>query len=241
MAEAALALQESPDTKRFQRVATLFVRGGTTIIRGLFDHIHPPSTLAHVLQIQHRATLEDLKRRRILNSDQWKKLFPSSGADGQSKDFDLTLLFVLLRNICNLTAPANGWDNLPANISDISLEDDLARIKYYRNSRYAHTSDGKLSEDEFNDYWDEISRALVRILTFYDTTESVTNWEKEIKKLRSGPISSEDKQRWLDGLPSKINDSLTLQVMGTIIVRTLSQPHPIPLPYEWVGVDYCIF
>ncbi|KXJ23427.1 hypothetical protein AC249_AIPGENE24704 [Exaiptasia diaphana] len=100
MAEAALALQESPDTERFKRVAVnLLVGGGTIIIRGLFDYIHPPLTLVHVLQIQHRATLDDLRRRRILNSDQWKKLFPSPDAYGQTKDFDLTLIFVLLRNI----------------------------------------------------------------------------------------------------------------------------------------------
>ncbi|KXJ23435.1 E3 ubiquitin-protein ligase DZIP3 [Exaiptasia diaphana] len=190
MAEAALALHESPDTERFQRVALLLVRGGTIIIRGLFDNIHPPLTLVHVLQI-HRATLDDLRRRRILNSDQWKKLFPSPGAYGESEDFDLTLLFVLLRNICNLTAPANGWDKLPADISDISMEDDLARIKYYRNYLYGYIM-VKLSEDEFNECWDEISNALLRILTVYDTPESVRNWEKEIKKLRGGPNSSID-------------------------------------------------
>ncbi|KXJ23437.1 E3 ubiquitin-protein ligase DZIP3, partial [Exaiptasia diaphana] len=200
MAEAALALQESPDTERFQRVAVLLVRGGTIIIRGLFDNIHPPLTLVRALKI-HRATLDDLRRRRILNSDQWKKLFPSPDAYGQTKDFDLTLIFVLLRNICNLTEPANGWNNLPANISDISLEDDLARIKYHRNNTYAHTMDGQLSEDEFNECWDEISDALLRILTFYDTPESVRNWEKEIKKLRRGPISLKDIQAWLAGFP----------------------------------------
>lgn len=202
MAEAALALEESPGRERFNRAVALLIGGGSTIIRRLFDHIHSPLTLADVLQNQHRATLDNLRTRRILNSDQWTKLFPTSTTCGESKDFDLTLLFVLLRNICNLTPPVNGWDTLP-NVSDLQLEDDLARVKFHRNNTIAHAVDATLSEDEFNDCWDEVSHALLRILTFYDTQESITIWEREIAKLRSGPISWKHIQKWLAEFPSK--------------------------------------
>ncbi|KAK3755733.1 hypothetical protein QZH41_007462, partial [Actinostola sp. cb2023] len=198
---AAAAFQATPGKDRFYRMTTLMIKGGTKIIRGLFDDIHPPSTLANALQNQHKGTLEDLKRRRVLPRPEWDKLFPTSTSCGKSEDFDLTLLFKLLREICNLTMPSTGWDKLP-NDTDLSLEADLARIKYHRNVTFAHNDEMEISENEFNDYWVQVKDALLRIVGIYALASTVKEWEEEIDKSRTAPISAEDIKNYLLGLPA---------------------------------------
>ena len=78
------------------------------------------------------------------------------------RDFDITLLMVLLRNICGLTPPTTGWDALPA-ATDMSREADIARVKYFRNTVYAHAEQASVDDATFHKYWKEIRDTLVRL------------------------------------------------------------------------------
>ena len=91
----------------------------------------------HTLLAASQPTLKSLRSRRIISATQWGKLFPAIPATVSSKHFDITLLMALLRNICGLTPPLTGWDVLPA-ATDLSREADIARVKYFRNTVYAH-------------------------------------------------------------------------------------------------------
>jgi hypothetical protein len=51
-----------------------------------------------------------------------------SGEQPSSKDFDITLMICLLRNLI----PIDIMDRLPS-ATDTSLKADLSRIKFYRN------------------------------------------------------------------------------------------------------------
>ncbi|CAB4027318.1 E3 ubiquitin- ligase DZIP3, partial [Paramuricea clavata] len=77
-----------------------------------------------------------------------------------SQNFDVTLLTVLLRNICGLTRPARGWDDLPPD-SDTSVAANIARIKFYRNQNYAHIMTTEIADNEFENLWLKISKALI--------------------------------------------------------------------------------
>ena len=124
---------------------------------------HPPATLHTVLGTTsvHYATLKSLKKNRILNPTQWRSLYPSH-SPVSSATFDITLLTVLLRYICGLSPPANGWDRLPPT-TNISNADDIARVKYYRNTVYGHASQASVDDSSFSAYWQEIREALVRL------------------------------------------------------------------------------
>ena len=147
-------LRSTSGKSNFQRVTRLLISGGTTLLREIFDQICPPSNLPTILK--NPATEKQLKAAR-LTKPQWDLLFPSPGVYGKSTDFDVTLLFRLLRTICNLTPPATGWDALPTN-TDHSLAANLARIKYYRNTVYGHVKQNmEITDDEFPRLWQEIS------------------------------------------------------------------------------------
>jgi len=69
---------------------------------------------------------------------------------------------VLLRNICGLLSPITGWDELPA-VTDVSREANIARVKYFRNTVYAHAEHASVDDATFSTYWQDIRDTLVRL------------------------------------------------------------------------------
>ena len=102
-------------------------------------------------------------RRKILNGSQWENLFPPAGGHPNSKNFDITLLFLLLTNICGLSPPLSGsWHKMPP-ASDTSTEANLARVKFYRNELYGHVATTGIPTPVFDVKWREVSSVLVSL------------------------------------------------------------------------------
>ena len=165
MATACSPFVSTKETTNYARLCRLLVDVGSQVLRSTFDKIHPPATLHTVLGSTsvHYATLQSLYkgRKKVLNPTQWGKLYPAH-SPVSSATFDVTLLTVLLRNICGLSPPVNGWDRLPLT-TNISIADDIARVKYYRNTVYGHASQASVDDISFSAYWQEIRETLVRL------------------------------------------------------------------------------
>ena len=161
MASSRPLYASTKETTNYARLCRLLVDVGSHALRNKFDSIHPPAGLHGVLTkpLVH-AILQALKKRRILNPLQWSKLYPPSPSSVSSKNCDVTLLILLLRNICGLIPPTTGWDNLPRS-ADTSAEANIARVKYYRNHVYVNASQASVDDATFNTYWQDISNALV--------------------------------------------------------------------------------
>ena len=176
MASAAALATSSKETTNYARLCRLLVDGGTKALRYTFDKIHSPANLCNVLKAgsAEHSTVQSLKKKKIINATQWGKLYPSPPSSVTSKDFDITLLMVLLRNICGLTAPAttaaattttastHSWDSLPP-ASDTTVEANIVRVKYYRNSVYGHAKQASVDDPTFNSLWQEVKAALVAL------------------------------------------------------------------------------
>ena len=161
MACAAPAAPSTKETTNYARLCRLLVELGTHALRETFDSIHAPATL-HTVLAGKKTVLQSLRSRKNINPTQWGKLFPSIPASVSSASFDVTLLVILLRNICRLVAPTTGWDALPAAI-DVSREADIARIKYFRNTVYAHAKHASVDDATFKSHWQGIRESLVRL------------------------------------------------------------------------------
>ena len=166
------------------RLARLLVDGGTHVLRKVLHSVHPPATLQHVLN-NNLLKLQSLKSRRVIFDDQWETIFPSSGDPPDSKTFDITLLHLLLREICHLMAPPTGWHTMPAD-SDVSLEANIVRIKCFRNELCHSVSTG-IPNGEFEDKWNKISSSLKEL--------QASIYEKKIQDLKNGPIDHDLTQR----------------------------------------------
>ena len=154
-------MASSEEKTNGSKLSRLLIDGGTTVLRNVFNYHHPPANLAAKLNANYSA-LNNLLRRRVLNGHQWDKLFPPGGAMPDSNTFDITLLFLLLTNICGLSPPPTGWHAKPPP-SENSYEANLASVKYFRNVLYGHVTSTSVDTHSFSVLWLEISSVLVAL------------------------------------------------------------------------------
>ena len=231
MAAAPSPFASSKEMTNYARLCRLLVDVGSQALRDTFDKKHPPSTLHGVLST-YKPTLEPLYTGRIgkknvkkvLNATQWGKLYPVHSRV-TSASFDITLLTVLLRNICGFSPPATGWDNLPP-ATDTSTADDIARVKYYRNTVYGHANQASVDDASFNAYWREIREALVRLggtsfRGYIDNLEHDTmdpDMEEHYRELMKQWKKDDDSiKEKLEEMEGNVNFVLTLKIVNIII------------------------
>ena len=154
-------LASSVEKTNGAKLTRLLIDGGTTGLRKIFDSHHPPANLAADLNA-NKSILSSLLKKKVLHKPQWDKLFPPGGVAPDSNTFDITLLFLLLTNICGLTPPPSGWHTKPPP-SDTSHEANLARVKFYRNVLYGHVTTTGVDTPTFSALWTEISGVLVSL------------------------------------------------------------------------------
>ena len=189
------ALRATDEKANFQRLTRLLMRGGLALLKEVFDSIHLPPNLPAVLSNPAiKARLQTLRRNRVLTHPEWNCLYNPSGPGtyGKSTDFDISLLCKLLREICSLTPPATGWDNLP-NSTDHSLGADLIRIRTYRNSIYGHNHSMEITNPDFENLWMEISEVLLRIASGINSTRR-DEWKKSIEMFFYEPLTPDAKE-----------------------------------------------
>ena len=185
---AAPTVTSTKETTNYARLCRLLIDVGSDALRNIFDGIHPPANLSSVLtSTTVRKNLLALSKKRVLNLKQWNLLYPPAPAMVSSKQFDITLLIVLLRNICGLRPPTStgSWDKLPPG-TDITREADMVRIKYFRNTVYGHAEQASVDDVTFNNQWTDIRDALVRL--------GGSSYGAAIDKLKTGgmdPVAEE--------------------------------------------------
>lgn len=182
-ADEALASTSGKDN--YQRLARVIVVGGTSLLREVFDSIYPPNTLFSVLTSS--AVTKDLS---WINNRERKCLYPSKTKCGSSGDFDITMLFKLLKTICNLPTPTGKWNELPDD-SDLTLSADLARIRCYRNSICHDSENMEIQDDKFLSLWANIRDAIVRIA---QRLSKGSEWKSAVDKFLTDPLTLEDKR-----------------------------------------------
>ena len=186
-------LGSSDETLYGMKLMRLVLDGGTEALRNVFQRIHPgnlqvvlsckssPSTCT--LSTCNHYILSILKRRNVIKQNQWDKLYPAYPNKPNINDFDITLLSVLLRNICGLSSPSTGWDKWPTP-SDHSVGADIVRIKLFRNEHFGHRPQSTVSEADFKALWAEISLPLVRLGIDQKEIDRLENEECEEKDMK---------------------------------------------------------
>ncbi|XP_015779663.1 PREDICTED: nucleotide-binding oligomerization domain-containing protein 2-like [Acropora digitifera] len=169
MASSPPDFASTQENTNYARLCRLLVDVGCTVLRDTFDSIHPPGNLHVVLSSPSVfSTLQSLRKKKVLNPLQWGKLFPAVASSVSSASFDVTLLMVLLRNICGLSPPVStgSWDELPPD-SDNSTEANVVRIKWYRNDVYGHATKASVDDATYSALWQKISSAVVALGSGY--------------------------------------------------------------------------
>ncbi|XP_022777460.1 uncharacterized protein LOC111318859, partial [Stylophora pistillata] len=147
----------------YARLCRLLVDIGSHVLRDIFDRICPPGNLHTVLtDPKIHAKLQTLQKNRVLSTSQWCRLYPVIKSSVSSRDFDTSLLLLLLKNIGGLTLPTSSWVDLPLE-SDTTPTANIIRLKILRDRVYSHASDASVDDVTFSSYWYDIKDTFLRI------------------------------------------------------------------------------
>ena len=138
----------------------------------------------------HKLLNDPAKKRKIIpfvrKLNQETRLYPQTGVfNGSYADFDLSLLYVLIRNLTGIPDHTTGWGNAP-NSMDNSTAANIERIRLLRN-KYAHGSTSHLTDKELKKERKNIiscihgieKRLLVKSTTFEDAAEEIFDAAKK--------------------------------------------------------------
>ena len=146
------------DRTRFLRLSLVIIDELAQILRDLLlKEVSPSQIFNKVIQINHVV--------KTLRKDQINKITNAKTQGYQ--DFDITLLYTLLRNVCqNITPPSQNWgvSSMPSP-NEVTVGDDIERIRLIRNNVFGHISEAAISNTEFKEYWSIISGICTRIQT----------------------------------------------------------------------------
>jgi hypothetical protein len=115
-----------------------------------------------VTEIQFPSILRQkkLQLNPILNKDQRALLYPNNVSfHGTYNDLDISLLYVLLRNVSGLPPHRKGWAN-PPDPFDRSVSANIDRIREIRNTYCGHAARVSLSDTEFQNLWRDLATII---------------------------------------------------------------------------------
>ena len=144
------------ETTNYMRLCHLIVTVCTYVLRCVLDKYIHPSDLPEALR-QNMWILTQCP----LNKQQKALLFPKGQPATviSSKQFDISLLYVLLRSIAGIKKHRRGWGKTPEE-GDISLAACIERIRISKNTLNGHSVTCQVSDDDFKVIWFEL-RSLV--------------------------------------------------------------------------------
>ena len=64
-------------------------------------------------------------------------------------DLDISTMYSMFRNTLSHPAPANGWGK-ESGANDISIADDMERIRLYRN-KICHANSSEMTTEDFDE------------------------------------------------------------------------------------------
>lgn len=105
---------------------------------------------------------------------------------GKYLDFDITLLYFLLRNVCSIPPHTSKWGNDPSPV-DRSLSANIERIRIIRNEYYGHIAHFSLSDADFEQKWKKISQIVKELESYLGTATDYQDTLKELKTCSMDP------------------------------------------------------
>ncbi|XP_062612066.1 uncharacterized protein LOC134273859 [Saccostrea cucullata] len=140
----------------FQQLEGL-IQIGREALKMVFDENVPSEKLC-----THLTEHEYILRRGhyCFNKEQLRIVFPDNGAKPNSNNFDITILYKLLRNTTEICETGVWRKELGFEHNTVS--DDVERIKKHRND-VAHSTSKEMGNDEFQSRWLDLSKAIERL------------------------------------------------------------------------------
>ena len=177
------------------RVSRLLMDPCTDQLRDLLRFYIPPANFNTIIQ-----TVKSRLPR--LTEPQRKLILPNSGLySGIYDDVDISLLYILLRNVCGIQPHNTGWGNSP-DVADRSVSANIERLRLARN-RCGHSTGG-MSNAEFIQVWSDIRAAVVDL----DKTLGIGNkYQEAVDFIRNDTMDPTRDRHFRDQLQDQITET----------------------------------
>lgn len=183
----------TPETTNLNRASRVVLGPCTDGLRDTLRYYVQPPTFPSVIK-QMKSNLPKL------SLDQRNLILPQHGSyNGSYDDMDISLLQILLRNICDIPPHSNGWSKDP-DPNDKSISANIERIRLARN-KIGHSSATSLSTAEFTSIWVTVRAAMVYLDTFL---QNGNKYEKHIDFLSCETMNPERDQYYLNELRKQV-------------------------------------
>ena len=172
------------DRTRFFRLSLVIIETLTQILRDLLlNEVSPTQLFEKVKQSNY---LQKLRPEQII-------LISDAKTRGY-QDLDITLLHTLLRNVCqNILPPSHNWRIMPSSPDEITVGDDMERIRLIRNQLYGHISKVAIPETEFEEYWSTIVDICTRMQALLKT-----DYVKKLQEAKECTIDADTEKKYME-------------------------------------------
>ncbi|VDI46031.1 Hypothetical predicted protein, partial [Mytilus galloprovincialis] len=149
--------QKSIDRRSYLKIVCLLQDVAKNVLVGVLKRRLPGANFGN--------TLNGMKTRLLpfLNSDQEQLVYPDGLTyTGDLTDMDISLLYIILRNLGTICQHQNGWGKVPEE-HDHSISANMDRIRIAKNVIVSHLPKCSLDYAEFNKLWETIRRCCIKL------------------------------------------------------------------------------
>ena len=181
--------------ENFSRLCQLIMTICSDLFRTILSQYIKPENLRKEL---------DSNRTRLLNNvkaEQRNLLYPPASQSKYlvSSELDLSLLYILLRNICKIPKHQHGWGNTPKS-GDKCLAACIERIRIQRNTISGHSPIGVIDDTLFQDIWSNLRSDIVAIEKLISGSNMFERGVDDLFKCELNPTRA---QKYKDALQRK--------------------------------------
>lgn len=149
-----------------------------------------------------------------LGPDQKKICYVTPPRIPDYSKFDVSLLYILIRNLCPSLKPTGMWGMEPA-ASHTQLGDDIERLRVFRNE-FAHANSAEISDGEFNKHWTDLQNVVNRIQS-NKKAGCKTDYRQSFKSIEKRLLNCDDLEKYKLLLEATIHVSKQRGDMGKYI------------------------
>lgn len=181
------------------RVAQMVLGPCTYVLRDVLKKEISPSDLKTKVRAYIAKKKTQNKKPRI-NQDQETLVY------GQDySEFDVTLLYFLLRSMCSIKPHSEKWGNEPQPL-DKTLSANIERIRLIRNEDYGHSSQRSISDEDFEKKYQDIKNIVQELEKYLGSSTKHQDEVNELKTCPMDPTQSEKNIKELLDLREKIKN-----------------------------------
>lgn len=187
--------ESTRETTNLARIVRIILGPCTDVLCAVLTKEIQPSTLKQNVKI---FVANHKKQKKPLITHKQQQLVDA----GDYSDFDISLLYFLLRNVCSIPPHTNQWGNVPRQ-EDRGLSANIERIRIIRNEYYGHVTQIFISDADFEQNWKTIFQ-IVRELECY--VGSDTEYQDALKELKICSMDPDAEQTYIKKLQIDILD-----------------------------------